>query len=219
MEPGAAIRQEALAERLEVSRVPLREALKTLEGEGLVSYRAHRGYRVVELSMADLREVYRLREILEAEAVRAAVPLLDEVVFTRLEAAQSEVELAAEDGAVAAMAAANRRFHFALFEAAAMPRLVRMIGTLWDSTDAYRSLYYAGDENRRHVVAEHRAAWRRCARGTPRVPCGGSTGIGPLRWRRWRDSSRGEYRASVECRMSNVEYRSDRGLSPRYVEG
>ena len=158
LRPGAAIRQEALAERLEVSRVPLREALKTLEGEGLVTYRAHRGYRVVELSMADLREVYRLRELLEAEAVRAAVPLLDEAVFGRLEAAQAEVEQAAEEGAVAAMAAANRRFHFALFEAAAMPRLVRMIGTLWDSTDAYRSLYYAGDENRRHVVAEHRAA-------------------------------------------------------------
>lgn len=158
LKPGAAIRQEALAERLEVSRVPLREALKTLEGEGLVTYRAHRGYRVVELSMADLREVYRLREILEAEAVRAATPLLDDAVFARLEAAQAEVEQAAAEGAVAAMAAANRRFHFTLFEAAAMPRLVRIIGTLWDSTDAYRALYYAGDVNRRHVVAEHRAA-------------------------------------------------------------
>lgn len=158
LRPGAAIRQEALAERLAVSRVPLREALKTLQGEGLVSYRAHRGYRVAELSMADLREVYRLREILEAEAVRAAVPLLDAVVFAELDAAQAAVEQAAEREAVAEMAAANRRFHFTLFEAARMPRLARIIGTLWDSTDAYRSLYYTGEDNRRHVVAEHRAA-------------------------------------------------------------
>ncbi|GAA2063344.1 GntR family transcriptional regulator [Catenulispora yoronensis] len=158
LRPGAPIRQEALAERLEVSRVPLREALKTLQGEGLVVYLAHRGYRVAELSMADLREVYRLRELLEAEAVRAAVPLLDEKTFAELEAAQAVVERAAEDGSIEEMARANRRFHFALFEAAAMPRLVRIIGTLWDSTDAYRSLYYTGEENRRHVVAEHRAA-------------------------------------------------------------
>ncbi|NUR57878.1 MAG: GntR family transcriptional regulator [Catenulispora sp.] len=157
LKPGSAIRQEALAERLEVSRVPLREALKTLEGEGLVSYRAHRGYRVAELSMADLREVYRLREILEAEAVRAAMPL-DDAVFAELEAAQALVEQAAERGAVEEMARANRRFHFALYEAAGMPRLLRIIGTLWDSTDAYRSLYYAGADNRRHVLAEHRAA-------------------------------------------------------------
>ncbi|NUP52459.1 MAG: GntR family transcriptional regulator [Catenulispora sp.] len=158
LRPGAAIRQEALAERLEVSRVPLREALKTLEGEGLVVYRAHRGYRVAELSMADLREVYRLRELLEAEAIRAAVLLLTDAVFADLEAAQAVVEKAADEGAVEEMARANRRFHFTLFEAAGMPRLVRIIGTLWDSTDAYRSLYYAGEENRRHVVAEHRAA-------------------------------------------------------------
>ena len=158
LKPGVAIRQEALAERLDVSRVPLREALKTLEGEGLVTYQAHRGYRVAELSMADLREVYRLREILEAEAVRAAVPMLDEAVFAALDAAQAEVEKAAADGDVAGMAAANRRFHFTLFEAARMPRLARIIGTLWDSTDAYRSLYYADGDNRRHVIAEHRAA-------------------------------------------------------------
>ena len=74
--PGDQIVQESLADRYGVSRVPLREALKTLESEGQVAYYPHRGYFVTELSVADLLEVYRLRALLEAEAIRAAVPSL-----------------------------------------------------------------------------------------------------------------------------------------------
>ncbi|GAB3908900.1 hypothetical protein GCM10029964_109490 [Kibdelosporangium lantanae] len=74
MAAGAPIRQDALAERFGVSRVPLREALRTLEGEGQVTYRPHHGYQVANLSMADLLEVYRIRELLETEATRLAVP-------------------------------------------------------------------------------------------------------------------------------------------------
>ena len=157
LKPGAPIRQEALAEQLGVSRVPLREALKTLEAEALVVHEAHRGYFVAELSLADLREVYRIREILEAEAVRRAADHMDEAALAVLEAIQREIEKAAVAGDVSGMAAANRRLHFALYDASAMPRLVRFITTLWDATDAYRSLYYAEPEHRDHVVQEHRA--------------------------------------------------------------
>lgn len=157
LKPGSPIRQEALAEQLGVSRVPLREALKTLEAEALVVHEAHRGYFVAELSLADLHEVYRIREILEAEAVRRAADRMDEAALDALETIQREVEKAADTADVSGMAAANRRFHFALYTASAMPRLVRFITTLWDATDAYRSLYYAEPEHRDHVVREHRA--------------------------------------------------------------
>ncbi|XUM01640.1 GntR family transcriptional regulator [Streptomyces venezuelae ATCC 10712] len=140
--PGGPIRQEALAARFEVSRVPLREALKALEAEGLVVHHVHRGYFVAELSLGDLEEIYRIRELLETEAVRTAVRQLPEDAIEALEEIQEEVERAAGAGDVTAMAAANRRFHFTLIEASGMPRLVRLITTLWDSTDAYRSLYY-----------------------------------------------------------------------------
>ncbi|MFE0102020.1 GntR family transcriptional regulator [Streptomyces sp. NPDC059009] len=156
LRPGRPIRQDALAARLDVSRVPLREALKILEGEGLVVHHAHRGYYVTELSLDDLREIYRLREILEAEAVREAAAHLGPELLGVLEEAQEEVERTGASGDVTAMAAANRRFHFALIEASRMPRLVRLIGTLWDSTDAYRSLYYTQGPNRERVVHEHR---------------------------------------------------------------
>jgi DNA-binding GntR family transcriptional regulator len=157
LRPGTPIRQEALADELGVSRVPLREALKTLQGEGLVSYRAHRGYFVEELSLDDLREAYRIREILEEEAVRRAVARMTDADVTRLDAAQCEVERAGAAGDVAEMAAANRRFHMMLFELAGMPRLVRLITTLWDSTDAYRSMYYGEGGNRERVIDEHNA--------------------------------------------------------------
>ncbi|MFG1696158.1 GntR family transcriptional regulator [Nonomuraea sp. NPDC049309] len=158
LRPGAPIRQDALAEELQVSRVPLREALKTLQGEGLVTYEAHRGYFVETLSLDDLREVYRIRELLEEEAVRRAVPRLTDDDLARLEATQDEVERAAAAGDVAAMAAANRAFHMTLFDCSGMPRLVRLIRTLWDSTDAYRSMYYGEPANRERVIKEHRAA-------------------------------------------------------------
>lgn len=157
LRPGQQIVQDALAVQLGVSRVPLREALKILEGEGQVTYLAHRGYFVTKLSLSDLLEVYRIREILEAEAVSAAVPQMTAEDIDRLEEAEHDVQAAALIADVIAMTAANRRFHFALIEACAMPRLVWLIRLLWDATEVYRSVYYNEEHHRELVEAEHRA--------------------------------------------------------------
>ncbi|GAA2341180.1 GntR family transcriptional regulator [Saccharopolyspora halophila] len=153
--PGAPIRQDGIAQRLGVSRVPLREALKTLEAEGQVIYQPHRGYSVAELSLSDLLEVYRMRELLESEAARVAAGRFTDADLTRVTDAQQDVEKAAEQGDLVAMIAANRRFHFALLEPAGMPRLLRIVRTLWDTTDAYRAVYYNAEPNRARVRAEH----------------------------------------------------------------
>lgn len=156
LRPGEQIVQDALALELGVSRVPLREALKILEGEGQVTYLAHRGYFVTQLSLSDLLEVYRIREILEAEAVRVAVPQMTTEDVDRLEEAEREVQAAAAEADVVTMTQANRRFHFALIEACGLPRLVRIIRLLWDATEVYRSVYYTEPHNRELVDAEHR---------------------------------------------------------------
>ena len=155
--PGAPVRQEAVAEALGVSRVPVREALKVLEGEGAVVHEPHKGYVVAELSVDDLVEVYRLREILEAEAIRVAVPPLTAADLDALAAASSDVDAAGRAGDVTAMTDANRRFHFLLFDAAGMPRLSRTLRQLWDATDVYRSVYFSGVTNRQRVKHEHKA--------------------------------------------------------------
>ena len=153
--PGDQVVQELLAERYGVSRVPLREALKTLESEGQVVYYPHRGYFVAELSVADLMEVYRLRSLLEAEAIRHAVPALNDGDVDDLADLLAEVDAASRAEDVLAMTAANRRFHFAIFDAAGMPRLTRLLHQLWDATDAYRALYFQQSINRSRVGREH----------------------------------------------------------------
>jgi DNA-binding GntR family transcriptional regulator len=157
LRPGQKIIQDALAVELGVSRVPLREALKILEGEGQVTYVAHRGYFVTELSLSDLVEVYRIRELLETEAIAVAVPQMTAEDIDRLEEAERDVQAASAQADVIAMTSANRRFHFAIIEACALPRLVWLIRLLWDATEVYRSVYYNDEINRNLVEAEHRA--------------------------------------------------------------
>ncbi|MDA3625339.1 GntR family transcriptional regulator [Saccharopolyspora sp. WRP15-2] len=155
LSPGQPIRQDSIAQGLGVSRVPLREALKTLEAEGQVVYQPHRGYSVAELSLRDLLEVYRMRELLEAEAAAVATERFTDTDLARITDAQRDVEEAADSDDLVAMIAANRRFHFALLEPSGMPRLLRVVRTLWDATDAYRAVYYNSDANRARVRHEH----------------------------------------------------------------
>jgi len=152
--PGEQLVQEVVAERYAVSRVPVREALQLLTAEGLVTHFPHRGYFVTELSVTDLQEVYRLRSLLEEEAIRTAVPTLDDEDVTELERLAQAVSEAAS---LAALTEANRRFHFALFEAAGMPRLTRLLRQLWDTSDVYRALYFQQSGNRERVRDEHAA--------------------------------------------------------------
>lgn len=154
--PGAPIRQDAIAEALGVSRVPVREALKILEGEGHVVYKPHRGYTLVQLDVHDLMEIYRIREILEAEAIRRSLPLLGQEEYERMHEAIEEMERASVEGNIIELTAANRRFHFTMFEASGMPRLQHLILMQWDSSDPYRSVYFFKEAHRVTVNREHR---------------------------------------------------------------
>jgi len=155
LKPGEPIRQELLAERLGVSRVPVREALKILQGEGQVEYQPHRGYSVTRLDLHDLREVYRIRQLLETEAARISVPALSGAEIKALSEAARDVDLAGDVEDYVAMSEANRRFHFLLVEGAGMNRLTHLVRILWDATDVYRSFYYTDVSNRYRVRAEH----------------------------------------------------------------
>ena len=154
--PGSPIRQDAIAQRLGFSRVPVREALKTLEGENLVTYLPRRGYSVAELNFEELKEIYNIRRLLEGEAIRLALAKMTDEDFARVKSAAHDVEVACEAGELGALTVANRRYHFALFDPSGQQHLIRIIGNLWDASDAYRSLYFIAFENRVLINREHR---------------------------------------------------------------
>ena len=157
LKPDDRIRQEQLASQLGTSVIPVREALKTLQAEGLIRYVPHRGFHVTRLSVDELTETYLIRRLLEDEIVRIAADRLEEHHFDVLEESLQEMERLAPEGDVAAMIEANRRFHFTIFEAADRPRMVDFIRILWQTTDSYRSMYYAELEARERVNHEHRS--------------------------------------------------------------
>lgn len=157
LRPDDRIRQEQLAAELGTSVIPVREALKTLQAEGLIRYVPHRGFHVARLSLDELSETYLIRRLLEDEIVRIAAPRLHDEHLATLGAAIDEMAAHAAAGDIGAMIAANRRFHFTIFEAADRPRMVDFIRILWQTTDSYRSMYYAEGSARRRVNDEHRS--------------------------------------------------------------
>lgn len=162
--PGQQIVQEALAERYGVSRVPLREALKELEADGLVTHEPHRGYFVTELNAAEMAEVYTIRALLEAEAIRRACQRLSDADLTHIDELRKAFEYSLSHSDLESISSANRAFHFAIFDACGLPRLVRLLRTLWDATDAYRSLYFQDSDTHAHICAEHLAHMEALAR-------------------------------------------------------
>jgi DNA-binding GntR family transcriptional regulator len=122
--PGARLRQEELADVFGTSRIPVREALRALEYEGLVTSQPHRGFAVTALDADDVEEVYGLRILLESEAVRLALPLLTDDDLEDLEELFAAMQNADTPDH---QLAARERFYLRLYSVSGRPRLVGLI--------------------------------------------------------------------------------------------
>jgi DNA-binding GntR family transcriptional regulator len=122
--PGARLRQEELADVFGTSRIPVREALRALEYEGLVSSEPHRGFTVTALDADDVEEVYDLRILLEGQAIRLALPLLTDDDLEDLEALFKAMQAALKPDE---QLAARERFYLRLYSVTGRPRLVGLI--------------------------------------------------------------------------------------------
>lgn len=130
--PGQALVEADLAVSLEVSKTPVREALKTLAGSGLVVMSPYKGASVRTVDIELTRAVYEIRALAEPEAVRKAVRR--EADLDEAETALADAEQAAQHPDQASMSIINRRFHRALYAGCGNPLLVKILDDLRDQT-------------------------------------------------------------------------------------
>jgi DNA-binding GntR family transcriptional regulator len=163
--PGSRINQYKLAEDLEVSLVPVREALKALESEGLVSITPRRGAFVTEISLSDLDELYFARKLLEGEAIALACPHLTEADFAALAELMTAMRASTDAADIRAFMLGNREFHMRIYTAAGNRYLLQTIEKLWEHSELYRFRYMFVLRNADVVHQEHNEIFAACRAG------------------------------------------------------
>lgn len=162
--PGAPLRQDELAARFGFSRMPIRDALRLLEAEGIVSIHPTRGAFVARMDPREIGEIFALRALLEREALRLALPAL---TAADLERAQSLLERLDGEPDVARWGALNRDFHLALYRPCGNTRLLDLIDAQHRAADRYVRALLADPVYRARSQADHRALLAACRVGGP----------------------------------------------------
>jgi len=130
LRPGQRLQEAAIAQQTGVSRGPVREALRALQEQGLVTYAPNRGMWVTELSIEDIQEVLDVRAILEGSAARLAAPRLGEAEFAALVAIVARMSGVADHGPPMDLIHLDLEFHHTLSAASGNSRLMQMIASL-----------------------------------------------------------------------------------------
>lgn len=157
LEPGRVVSQLQLARELGVGRTPLREALRLLQREGLVTLEPNRRVRIAQLSVADAEEIYTMRITLEAVAIRLTIPNLTAEDFAELEGLYAQMDYFTRLNDVERLNAPHRAFHLGFVRGAGQ-RWVDLIGQLFDHAERYRLRFVRiSPDGGAPRQAEHRA--------------------------------------------------------------
>jgi DNA-binding GntR family transcriptional regulator len=138
---GARIDQNQLATDLNVSLVPVREALKMLEGEGFVQIVPRRGAFVTEASTDDMQDLYFTRQILEGQAAYHAASHLNDEHIVKLNQLFEDMGAALQAHDYHGFMEFNRQFHFVIYDAGGSRYLSNIIANLWELAERYRYRY------------------------------------------------------------------------------
>lgn len=164
--PGSPLRLEELAARLGMSISPVREAVRRLESLGLAVHIPHRGARVSELAVDDLRDTYEVRLVLEPLAVRRAAERFTERDAEAARAWLGEYAEAHARGDLRSARDAHAGFHFTLYGASGSEWLLRLIRPAWENCERYRAISLQG-RSTAEVEREHRRILDACTEHEP----------------------------------------------------
>jgi DNA-binding GntR family transcriptional regulator len=163
--PGVWLRQDELAQTLGVSTMPIREALRKLQAEGLVIFYPRRGAMVARIAVADYEEIYRIREELEVLACHWAAENFGRIPLDRLRQLLEEIETAAVNQNIPRRMETVREFFFLIFAASQKGHLLRILSSLWDLSQQYRRYFSTIPEIVPQRLANYRQVYRACEAG------------------------------------------------------
>jgi GntR family transcriptional regulator, carbon starvation induced regulator len=141
-EPGMQLKLQNLGNRYSISLIPVREALRLLEAEGLVESVRNKGARVAPISMADALDVYRLRLILETEALKMAFEHLDEELLKRLQNYQRSMRETFSKNRDEYLAL-HQQLHFGIYNRCGSKWTLKLLWLLWSHSERWRRLSVA----------------------------------------------------------------------------
>ncbi len=159
---GQPLRQEDIAAQLDVSRIPVREALMKLEAQGLVTFYHNRGAVVSDLSAEEVEEICEIRSALETKALTLAFPYL---TAADLDQARQIITATEAQTDISRWGQLNWAFHETLYRPAGRLRLLDMIHTLHINVDRYLRLQLSILDYKPRSQREHRAILEACRRG------------------------------------------------------
>jgi DNA-binding GntR family transcriptional regulator len=155
LEPGGRLLPVVIAEELEMSATPVREALRLLQSDGLGVYKPHQGIEVAGLPADDLAEIYTLRRLLEPIALERAVPSLTGATLRKLETLHGRLRSAVTSGQGRKIADANAAWHWYIYEHSGSRFLPEFIRRLWAGFP-WRTMWVIPQRAER-TLAEHEA--------------------------------------------------------------
>ena len=165
--PGSPIPLDDVAAFFGVSLIPVREALKTLMGEGLLEHQPRLGYTVTALSSAELDELYVVRGALEAAALDAAVRNATPADHERVRGIHGAMGRAVAEGDTEGFQRASRDFHEALLQPCRMPRLLHMLDIAWNLTEPAQTMMRVTEDERAAMRVDHEEMLDAFVAGSP----------------------------------------------------